>query len=121
MMWHKNIKGINPMGLFSPWVNYKNKQLFTNMKIKQTTLRFNIKHLQGMNTMGLGVSWIPFVRNLPTQLRNLRTWRTDLKKLNVSMAKGEITKTGTIDTTLHKPVGEANQYVPIGYTPLIIC
>ena len=46
------------MGLFSPWVNYKNKQLFTNMKIKQTTLRFNIKHLQGMNTMGPGREYV---------------------------------------------------------------
>ena len=26
-------QGIDPMGLIPPWSNYKNKQLFTNMKV----------------------------------------------------------------------------------------
>ena len=34
----KNWQGINPMGLSVPSANYKNKQLFTKMRILQTTL-----------------------------------------------------------------------------------
>ena len=29
----QKIQGINPIFLSAPWVNYKNKQLFTNMKM----------------------------------------------------------------------------------------
>ena len=29
----QKLQGINPMGLSAPWVDYKNKQLFTTMKI----------------------------------------------------------------------------------------
>ena len=36
------------------------------------------------------------------------------------MAKGAITKTGTLATTFHKPTGEANTYVRFGYGPLEI-
>ena len=39
----KRIQGINPMGFYAPWVNYKNKQFFTNMKIKQNILICNKK------------------------------------------------------------------------------
>ena len=31
----ENWQGINPMGLSSPWANYKNKQLSTNMKLNE--------------------------------------------------------------------------------------
>ena len=36
------------------------------------------------------------------------------------MTTGEITKNGTLTTTLHKPAGEANLYVRFGYGPLTI-
>ena len=41
------------MDLFPPWEDYKNKQLFTNMK-KEKTLRCNTKPLKGFNPMVLG-------------------------------------------------------------------
>ena len=31
----ENWQGINPMVLSSPWANYKNKQLSTNMKLNE--------------------------------------------------------------------------------------
>ena len=34
------------------------------------------------------------------------------------MTTGEITKTGTLAMTLHKPVSEANPYVRVRYRPL---
>ena len=34
---------------------------------------------------------------------------------------GEITKTGTLATTFHKPAEEANKYIRFLYTPLTIC
>ena len=43
------------MCICDPWYDNKNKQFFTNMKIKETTLRCNIKHVQGIIPMGLGV------------------------------------------------------------------
>ena len=36
------------------------------------------------------------------------------------MATGEITKTGTLTTTFHTPVGKANLYVRFGCGPLEI-
>ena len=36
------------------------------------------------------------------------------------MATGEITKTGTLATTVHKLTEEENQYVWFGYSPLTI-
>ena len=45
------------MGLSASWADYKNKQFFTNMKIKQTTLRYNTKHLQAINPMVLCAPW----------------------------------------------------------------
>ena len=44
-----------------------------------------------------------------------------LKSINVLMATGEITKTGTLATTFRKPVGGENPYVRFGYVPLPIC
>ena len=63
------MQGINPMGLCVPWDDYKNKQFFTNMKIKQTTLRCNTKHIQGTNPMVLSAPWCPFFQPLPTKLQ----------------------------------------------------
>ena len=37
------------------------------------------------------------------------------------METGEITRTGTLATTFHKPVGEENWYVRFGYGPMKIC
>ena len=34
-----------------------------------------------------------------------------LKPINIFMTTGEITKTSTLATAFHKPVGEANRYV----------
>ena len=45
----------------------------------------------------------------------------DLKTVNIFMTTSETTKTGTLATTFHKPVGEANLYVWFGYGPLTIC
>ena len=41
------------MGLSAPFADYKNKQLFTNMKLQQTNLLCKTKKLQGINPMGL--------------------------------------------------------------------
>ena len=41
------------MRIFDPWEEYKNKQLFANMKIKQTTLICNTQNLQGIKKMVL--------------------------------------------------------------------
>ena len=48
-----NWKGIKPMGLSATLDDYKNKQLFTNMKSSPTTVRCNTKSFQGINPMGL--------------------------------------------------------------------
>ena len=81
------------MGLCDPWDDYKNKQFSTN----------------------------PFIQHLPTQLQILITWGTALKQINSLIVTGEITKTGTLATTFHKPAGEANPYVRFGCSPLTIC
>ena len=80
--------------------------------------------------MGLGAHWLtlvtlvapwrPFRKKLSTQLQTLTTWGTALKSINVLMASCEITKTGTLAMTLHKPEGEANPHVRFGYGPLKI-
>ena len=51
------MQGIKPMGLCEPWDNYKNKTLFPNMKIKQTTLRCYTKKLQVIYPMVLCPPW----------------------------------------------------------------
>ena len=43
-----------------------------------------------------------------------------MKPINVFIAIGAITKTGTLATTFNKPAGEANPYVWFGYAPLKI-
>ena len=43
------------MGFSAPWADYK--KIFINMKIKQTTLRCNTKHLQEINPVGLCAPW----------------------------------------------------------------
>ena len=57
MMQHKIFQGINHMGICAPWADYKNKQFFTNIKIKQTTLRYNTEYLKEINPMALCVPW----------------------------------------------------------------
>ena len=65
---------------------------------------------------------IPFGTNLkPTQLQTWITWITALNPINVLIVTGEITKTGILTTTFHKPVGGANPYVQFWYGPLKIC
>ena len=64
---------------------------------------------------------LPLGQHLPTQLQTWITWVTSLKPVNVLMAKVAITKTGTLATILHKPVGEANKYVRFGYGLLKNC
>ena len=41
-----------------------------------------------------------------------------MKPINLLMATGEITKTGTLGMAFHKPTGEENPYVQFGYSPL---
>ena len=43
-----------------------------------------------------------------------------MELINVLMVKSEITKTGTLATNFHKPVGEENLYVQFGYDTLKI-
>ena len=57
------------MGLRSPWDDNK-KNFFINMNIKQTNLRCNTKHLQGINPMGIGAPRYPLGQNLPTEIQN---------------------------------------------------
>ena len=40
--------------------------------------------------------------------------------INFFIATGEITKKETLSMTLHKPTGEENMYVQLGYSPLMI-
>ena len=61
------------MVFWAPLTDNQNKNFFTNMKIKQTTLRCNTKQLQGINPIVLCAPWCPFGRHLPTQLQTLRT------------------------------------------------
>ena len=35
---YNKFRGMNLLGLSAPWSDYKNKQLFTNMKMEQITL-----------------------------------------------------------------------------------
>ena len=43
------------MGLGDPWPNIK-KTILCQHEIKQTNLRRNTKHMQGINPMGLGAT-----------------------------------------------------------------
>ena len=61
-----------------------------------------------------------FINQFPTIHQNIQTRGTSLKPINVLIATGDITKTGTLVTTLHKPAGESNLYVRFGYVPLTI-
>ena len=62
----------------------------------------------------------PLDLNLPTKLQTLINSGTDLKPINIFMATGKITKTGTLATTFHRSTGEANPYVRFGYGPMTI-
>ena len=116
----KRLQVNKQMGLCEPWEEYKNKPLFTNMKIKQTILICNTKYIQGMNPVGLGAPWCPFIQHLLTRLQTWINWLTALKPINLFMATGARTKNVTLDMALHKPVGWANPYVWFGYVPLTI-
>ena len=59
------------MGISAHWADYKNTQLFTNVKIKQTNLRCNINNLQVIKPMVIGDPWCPCGQHLPTQLQTL--------------------------------------------------
>ena len=71
--------------------------------------------------MCLGAPWCPFDQHLLTHLQTWRTLGTHLNPINVLMTTGGITKTGTLATTFHKLLVEANPYVRFGYIPLEIC
>ena len=78
------MQGIKPTGLCSPWSEYKKKQWFTNIKMKQTTLRCITKNVQGLTQW----SQAPFGWHLPTQLQTWISWGTDLNPINIFMVKG---------------------------------
>ena len=46
-----------------------------------------------------------------------QTLGTDLKSINLLIAAGAITKTGTLTTIFHMPEGEENNYVWFGIRP----
>ena len=51
-----------------------------------------------------------------------RTYRqTTLNPINAFMVTGAITKTVTLATTSHKPMGGLNKYVWFVYGPLTVC
>ena len=56
----ENFQGVNPMIPINPWSEYKNKQVFTNMKMKQTTLWRKTEKLQGINPMVLSAPWADY-------------------------------------------------------------
>ena len=51
------MQGINPMVFCAPWADYKNKHFVTKMKIKQTTLIYNTRHLQEIKRMVICAPW----------------------------------------------------------------
>ena len=59
-----------------------------------------------------------FINQSPATHKKSQTWGASLNPINVSMTTSEITKTGTLATTLHKPAGKENPYVLFGYDPL---
>ena len=66
------------MDLSEPWADYKN-QLFTNSKIKQTTIRCNTKKLKGINPMLLVASLVnTYLQNCkPEEIEKL-AWRKSM-------------------------------------------
>ena len=62
-----------------------------------------------------------FMNQSPTIHQKCQIWGTSLKPINILMSTGEITKTGNLDTTFHKPAEEENPYVRFGYGSLKIC
>ena len=62
----------------------------------------------------------PLGLQLPTQLQTRINLGTALKPINVFLATGEITKSGTLNTTFQKPAEEANMYIWFGYVSLTI-
>ena len=63
---------INPIRLCDPWVDYKIKQFFTNMRIKQTTLTCNTKKCKGLNQwafVSLGLT-LTYTTTTVSNLRN---------------------------------------------------
>ena len=105
------------MGLSSPWDEYKNTQLFTNLKIKQTTLIRNTKHLQGLTQWDL-VPLVPTLTYTSVNLENLRNCLVSNQCIDDDRLNK---KTYTLTTTFHEPVEVSNTYVRFGYIPLIIC
>ena len=57
MILFENWQGINPMELSSPWAGNKNKQLLTNMTMKQKALLFNTKDCKGLTKWALEHPW----------------------------------------------------------------
>ena len=56
----------------------------------------------------------PYVRTYIHKLKLEELGIISLDQINTLMMTGAITKTGTLDTTFHKPAGEANKYVCFG-------
>ena len=89
------------MYLGALWYNYNNKEVFTNMKIKQTTLRFNTKHLQELTQCTLMPLW-----------QTLTYTTENLKNLNIFLGSNQCIDwfgwnhiTVILATTFHKSVG----------------
>ena len=110
------------MGRYAPWGNsfIHNQNNYQNID-KKTKMISCWNFLDHSLNNYEGLTLCPFCQNLPTQLQTKITWGTALNAINLLIARGAITKTGTLAMTFHKPAGEANQYVRFGYGPLSIC
>ena len=105
------------MILFAPLGDYKDKQLFTNMKIEQTTIRYDRKKLQAINPMFICAPWYDtYLHNCKLEELNI----IEFNPINILITTVKVKKTGTLATIFHKPVGGVNPYVRFGYGPLKI-
>ena len=91
------------MGLSYPWDEYKNKLFFPNMKIKQTTLIYNTKHLQEINQMVLCTP--PLMLTLTNKTKNLKNLSNYPEANKCIDGESCNNRTGTLATTFHKIAG----------------
>ena len=97
------------------------------LNIKQTIIQKHENKINNISTQHenfarhqLNGPLYPLGKHLPTQLQTWRTWETSLNPINILMVTGEITKTGTLATALHKHAVETNTYDRFIYSPLSI-
>ena len=118
-----SIHKMYPMDVCTPWANsfIHNRKQYQNIdnKIKINLCWKYLDHKIIVRNWPNG-PLCPLVLHYPTKIQTWITWGTYLKPINVLMSICEITKTSTLTTATHKPMGEANPYVRFVYGPLII-